>query len=220
MQRLGIPADHYLAPSEEGNSEVGVDVIAAVGGRRIGVQVTDIDTGDRPGLSRAHKGGSAMGLPAHHCIAIAIPLALVLSGCASPQDSYESRMRATAQEFVDKLKAQSQAQIADYDRRLETLREYSACNRNASRIVAVQPGDPISLAVAARNLCRSDEVKLRNAIYAAYSDNPSFGMEAMEKIRKSILENNTGEIVAYRAKANSTPAPSRPTESPPTERRI
>jgi hypothetical protein len=166
--------------------------------------------------------------PAHHCGAVAFPLALFLAGCASPEDSYEARMRATedrmfssAQELVDSAKAQSEAKKADYDRRFESwkpqLREYNACNRTASRIVATQPGDPMSLAIAARNLCRSDEANLQKAIYAAYSDNPSFGMKAMEKVRKSVLENNTGEIVAYRVKANSTPASSRPTKSPPTE---
>src|SRR5947209_3511636 len=112
--------------------------------------------------------------PAHHCVAIAFPLALFLSGCASPQDSYEARMRATedrisssAQDFVDSVKAQSEAKKADYDRRFESwkplLKEYSACNRNASRIVATQPGDPMSLAIAARNLCRSDEANLQKA---------------------------------------------------------
>jgi hypothetical protein len=45
-------------------------------------------------------------------------------------------------------------------------------------------------------------------------------MEAMENVRKTALENNSGEIVAYRAKVNSTPAPSRPKEMAPTDRSI
>jgi hypothetical protein len=133
-------------------------------------------------------------------------------------------MVESAQRFSDKLKADGEAQIADYDRRLQTwkpqLREYSVCNKNASRVVATQPGDPLPLAIAARNLCRAKEAELRKAIYAAYTDNPSFGMEALEKMRKSALENNTGEIVAYRIKASAPSAPARPAEPTAPERRI
>jgi len=160
-------------------------------------------------------------------VTTAAVLSCLLCSCASPQDSYEARMQATenrmvgsAQEFVDKLKADGDAYLADYDRRLKTwkpqLAEYHACNRNAARIVASQSDDPISLAMAARNLCRADEANLRKAVYAAYSDNPRFGMEAMEKVRKSALENNAGEIVAYRARMSSpTPAPNPPKEMTP-----
>jgi hypothetical protein len=135
----------------------------------------------------------------------------------------EERIISSAKEIVDKAKAESDAKIADYGRRFETwrpqLREYKICNKKASQVVASQPGDPISLAMAARNLCRSQEQDLRRAIYAAYADNPNFGIEALETVRKSAIEDNTGEIVAYRAKAAS-PTPSRPAEPLATNRSI
>jgi hypothetical protein len=83
-------------------------------------------------------------------------LSCLLCGCASPQDSYE-------REFADKLKADGDAYLADYDRRLKTwkpqLAKYYGCNGSAARMVASQSGDPISLALAARNLCRADETE-------------------------------------------------------------
>ena len=152
---------------------------------------------------------------------VAVMLAGFLGGCASTQQSYEARTHAADDQMVESgqtlakdLNAQVEAQIADYDRRLERwkplLAPYKACNRNASRLVAMQPGDPISLAVAARSLCKTEEANLRKAIYSAYTNTPSFGIDTMEKVRKVILENNTGEIVASRAKASLPPAPSPP----------
>ena len=164
-------------------------------------------------------------------ISRALPLLLIVGGCVTAEDSYEARRRASeeqmvasAQQFADKLKADSEAQIADYDRRLETwkpqLREYFSCNRNASQVVAAQPGEPTSLAVAARNICREAEASLQKAIYAAHSDNPKFGTDALEKMRKKALENNTGDIVADRIKAGAAPAQTRPSAPPPVDRRI
>jgi tartrate dehydratase alpha subunit/fumarate hydratase class I-like protein len=83
------------------------------------------------------------------------------------------------------------------------LAKYYSCNKSAARAVAAQVGDPVSLAIGARSLCRAEEAKLQEAVYAAYSDNPAFGTQAMETVRKKALENNTGEIVAYRANANA-----------------
>jgi hypothetical protein len=136
----------------------------------------------------------------------------------------EDNMIASAQRFADQQKAAADAHIKDYDRRMETwkptLQAYVSCNRSASRAVAPQTGDPVSLAVAARNLCRTSEANLRKAIYAAYEDNPTFGIETMDKTRRSILENNTGDIVAARAAATATPR--RPPEPapPPVDTRI
>lgn len=160
-----------------------------------------------------------------------LPLLLIVGGCVAAQDSYEVRARASedfmatsTQKFVDKLNADSEAKIADYDRRLEKLkpqmREYFACNRNASQTVAAQPGDPASLAVAARNICRESEASLQKTIYAVYSDDPKFGVDALENIRKKALENNTGDIVAFRIKSNLAPTQSCPIGPPPVDRRI
>ena len=53
MQRLGLTPDEYRDPSAGGVGETGADVVVAVGERRIGIQVTDLDTGERTGKARA-----------------------------------------------------------------------------------------------------------------------------------------------------------------------
>jgi hypothetical protein len=135
----------------------------------------------------------------------------------------EEHMAASAMEIANRAKSDYDSHLADYDRRLETwkpqLAKYYTCNKSASRVVAAQVGDPVSLAIAARNLCKADEAVLRKAVYATYADNPAFGNDAMEKVRNIALENNTGEIVAYRAKMNS-PATIRPKETAPSDHSI
>jgi hypothetical protein len=139
---------------------------------------------------------------------------LLVVGCATnPQDTYEARMRAADQRIVDsarasteRMLAQAEAQRADLGKRIERykpeLRAYASCNRKASRAVAPQTGDPVSLALAARNLCREPEATLRKAIMAALDNDPGLAMRAMEDARQSILENNAGDIVATRAGAS------------------
>ena len=53
MERLGIVPDEYLDPNTTRAGETGADVITIIGGRRIGIQVTDIDTGEAAGTARA-----------------------------------------------------------------------------------------------------------------------------------------------------------------------
>jgi len=53
MLRRGIPVEEYINPNEKVGVETGADVLAVVEGRRIGVQVTELDTGDEPGRARA-----------------------------------------------------------------------------------------------------------------------------------------------------------------------
>jgi hypothetical protein len=132
--------------------------------------------------------------------------ATVLGGCANSEDTYGARLNAqierenkAAVDYVKRVEAEGRAKIADYDRRLETWKpqaaEYFACNRKASMVVASQPGDPTSLAIAARSICGSVEAKLRKAIYDAYADDdPGFGNRTMEKVRTRVLEDNTGDI--------------------------
>jgi hypothetical protein len=114
----------------------------------------------------------------------AILVALLVWGCADNRRTEAQRdkefsdsMRASTENFVAKLKADSEAKLADYARRLESykplIRSYAACNRSASKIVSTQPGDPASLAIAARSICRSEEAKLREAVHAAYTDDPN-----------------------------------------------
>src|SRR5712692_5932364 len=52
MQRLGFTPDKYLDPSTRGAGETGADVIAVINGHRVGVQVTDLDTGEEAGKAR------------------------------------------------------------------------------------------------------------------------------------------------------------------------
>jgi hypothetical protein len=51
MERLGIAPGEYVDANTTG--ETCADVIAVVDGQRVGIQVTDIDTGEVPGLARA-----------------------------------------------------------------------------------------------------------------------------------------------------------------------
>jgi hypothetical protein len=52
LSRRGIVAEGFSDPNQEGD-ESGADVIAVVGGRCIGVQVTELDTGDIRGRADA-----------------------------------------------------------------------------------------------------------------------------------------------------------------------
>ncbi|HME25091.1 MAG TPA: hypothetical protein VKI44_27820 [Acetobacteraceae bacterium] len=52
MQRLGIAPSEYVDPNAAAGHETGIDVVAIVKARRIGVQVTELDTGAVPGRSR------------------------------------------------------------------------------------------------------------------------------------------------------------------------
>lgn len=53
MQRLGEAPSAYDDPNAQAGEETGADVLAHINGRRIGVQVTELDTGDQPGTARA-----------------------------------------------------------------------------------------------------------------------------------------------------------------------
>ena len=55
MRRLGFVPSEYYDPQTGGHArdETGADVVALIDGRRIGIQVTDLDTGNVPGLARA-----------------------------------------------------------------------------------------------------------------------------------------------------------------------
>jgi hypothetical protein len=58
MHRRGLMAESFIDPNQEAGHETGADVIAVVGGHRIGVQVTELDTGDVPGQARASEKAS------------------------------------------------------------------------------------------------------------------------------------------------------------------
>lgn len=54
MGRLDIAVTEYIDPNECG-SETGVDVIASTNDKKIGIQVTDLDTGSTPGIMRSQE---------------------------------------------------------------------------------------------------------------------------------------------------------------------
>jgi hypothetical protein len=58
VHRLGFAVDHYKDPNASG-PETGVDVTIRSGGRRIGVQVTILDTGAVPGTAIAAEKAQA-----------------------------------------------------------------------------------------------------------------------------------------------------------------
>jgi hypothetical protein len=53
LERMGIAAESLVDPNSGGTQESGADVVAIIDGRKVGIQVTDIDTGSRPGQARA-----------------------------------------------------------------------------------------------------------------------------------------------------------------------
>ncbi len=53
MQWLGLSPDEYRDPNATGAGATGGDVAAFISGRRIGIQVTELDTGETPGVARA-----------------------------------------------------------------------------------------------------------------------------------------------------------------------
>jgi hypothetical protein len=58
MRRRGLSVERYVDPNREVCHETGADVIAMVGGRRVGIQVTELDTGDIPRQARGTEKAS------------------------------------------------------------------------------------------------------------------------------------------------------------------
>ena len=153
--------------------------------------------------------------------------ALLVCACVGP--GFQERMGIEARRASSDAKFSSssveektnrETNIADDARR--QLEEYYICNRSAAAVVATQTGDPVSLAIAARNFCRTEEHNLGKVLTAAQAhpkiygrhaisaNHPAFSRITLEKVRKQALENNMGDIVAFRATENPTLAPSRP----------
>ena len=55
LKRIAVDASGYLDPNDATGVETGVDVIAIVTHKRVGVQVTEIDTGSKAGKARADE---------------------------------------------------------------------------------------------------------------------------------------------------------------------
>jgi hypothetical protein len=66
MQRLDLAVSRYSDPNDQPNVETGVDVVADTALGRLGIQVTEFDTGSKPGAARAaEKAASRKGEEEH-----------------------------------------------------------------------------------------------------------------------------------------------------------
>ena len=165
--------------------------------------------------------------------------AILVCACVGP--GFQERMGMEAQRVSSDAKftwtsveekTSRKANIADDARR--QLEEYYICNKSAAAIVATQTGDPASLAIAARNFCRTEENNFGKVLTAAQvhpknygrhaisANHPASAKKTLEAVRKQALENNMGDIVALRATENPTHAPSRPPKAaqPPNRNSI
>jgi hypothetical protein len=55
MKRIGFPVTEYSDPNAESGEELGVDVAVISPTGRMGIQVTELDSGTLPGLSRSEE---------------------------------------------------------------------------------------------------------------------------------------------------------------------
>lgn len=78
------------------------------------------------------------------------------------------------------------------------IRAYIECNLLASRAVAAQAGDPISLAVAAMGLCSKEKIAVRQSLLSTHSALVAEAM--MQRADRVQIEENTAEIVRTRAR--------------------
>jgi hypothetical protein len=92
------------------------------------------------------------------------------------------------------------------------LDAYINCNRAAVRRVAMQPGDPVSLAYSARGMCVREDLALAVAVqdWAISSNVEEY---TMRLTREKMLENNAASIVAIRTRASQQPTTSLPAPS-------
>jgi hypothetical protein len=143
-------------------------------------------------------------------IVLSLAGALCVAGCSARSTPparalTEERM----QQLIDPPKA---PEVAENEARQDDLRQrvrlwqpqlekYRECNNHAANGIALRPGDPLSLATAARAMCSHYEVELQSALVAAYADIPGVGEHALQRVRQTTLEYNVAEIVAARAMA-------------------
>lgn len=88
------------------------------------------------------------------------------------------------------------------------IKDYVACNFAASMRVAGQPGDPVSLGLAAASMCSASKLRYGETANAKFG--PSFALDAMDSLERTAVKDNAATIVKYRAGLYSRPAPSIP----------
>lgn len=81
---------------------------------------------------------------------------------------------------------------------------YIACNRSTSAIFARQPGDVISLGIAAESQCAKDRYALSEHLQSKYS--PQWAAGLATDLQKDMIRENSGTIAKERAiKSNALP---------------
>lgn len=104
-----------------------------------------------------------------------IVVAVFLTGCVTTaSDNKLSQYKAEATAYID-------------------------CNIKASRIVALQEGDPISLGLAAQGVCAREELALTNALNRAHR--PRVAARLIDDVRQDTVRSNASVIVKVRARA-------------------
>jgi hypothetical protein len=131
--------------------------------------------------------------------------ALYIAGCTAPSvPPAQPLAEERTQQPVDSLKA---TEVVENEPRRDNLRQrarlwqpqlekYRACNNHAAKHIALRPGDPLSLATAARATCSHYQLELQSALVAAYADIPGIGEDALQHVCQTILVYNTAEIVS------------------------
>jgi hypothetical protein len=95
----------------------------------------------------------------------------------------------------------------------DAINDYADCNIYASHKVASQPGDPLSLAVAAAAMCTSEKARYGQIVDA--QEGPGRALAAMNALENSSIKANAATIVRARADMMSRPkAPSKPSSVP------
>ena len=84
------------------------------------------------------------------------------------------------------------------------LKKYVHCNVTASRSIARQEGDLISLALAARGMCIREHAALSTALRRVYQ--PALVLRLLDRARSRQLESNAAAIAVVRqSKSSSSP---------------
>jgi hypothetical protein len=102
LKRLGFAASGYLDPNDASGVETGVDVIAIIAQKRIGIQVTELDTGSKAGQARADEKKLAAGAGANGGVygawaqnnSLEFPLQFIASTCIA-QNACVPRLRTS-----------------------------------------------------------------------------------------------------------------------------
>jgi hypothetical protein len=76
------------------------------------------------------------------------------------------------------------------------IENYVDCNMSASRKVGKQPGDPVSLGLAARGMCVREDLALLDALRRQHR--PDVAIQKMDGYRARTLEANASDIVRTR----------------------